>query len=270
MVGDVAAVDGWWPPRCVYGGTEGIVATGWARWITPLRGSPGRARGRCDVELTIDTAGDSIGVCVSREGVVVAERVTVVGYRHTAGIIPEVDAILQQADVQRSQLGLIVVCLGPGGYTGLRSGISAAKGLALGFGVPLVGVGRFEAEAWPHREWPGPVVTVHHAGGGEYAWQVFEGGEPLGPARIGLRDALVESLPAGALVVGEVDEALATWPGAPPMLTGGATAHRASVVATLGWRHFVAGEIEDFAALSPIYLREPAIGPQKKRGENDN
>jgi tRNA threonylcarbamoyladenosine biosynthesis protein TsaB len=220
------------------------------------------------VELAIDTAGEAIGVCVSDEGRPVAVRWTEAGHRHTAGLIPEVEAVLREAGIRREELRAVFVCVGPGGYTGLRSGISAAKGIAVGLDLPIVGVGRFEAEVWRYGAKGPTLVAVHHAGRDDYAWQVFEQGEPRGPAAIGTADDLIAAIPAGAAVIGEVDEALRGRLGDHKILATDDTGDRPSSIARIGWRRFQSGGHDDPAALAPLYLREPAIGPQKKRGEN--
>jgi tRNA threonylcarbamoyladenosine biosynthesis protein TsaB len=60
-------------------------------------------------------------------------------------LIHEMDVLLQQAEVTREQLRGIVVGIGPGSYTGLRIGCTAARSLAFALGVPCAGVSSFRA-----------------------------------------------------------------------------------------------------------------------------
>src|SRR5581483_5243447 len=76
----------------------------------------------------------------------------------------------------------------------------------------LLGVGRLEADAWVHRAYGGPVLPVHAAGRGDYAWALFEmNGEPreVTPATISPADLLIARAPERALICGEVTEILA-------------------------------------------------------------
>ena len=218
------------------------------------------------MELSIDTAGEAICLCLSREGVAFREAITALRGTHTAELLPAIEETLAHAGIARIEIDAIAVCLGPGGYTGLRVGLSVAKGLALGLDCRLVGVPRFEAEAWLHRCHPAPVIAVHRASRHEYAWQRFEGGVASEDARIGPAAMLVAEASPGTLITGEVDEALASLLTASAVLVGAGAIRRPSVIAELAWRKLHDGRSDDLAALSPIYLREPMIGPQKTTG----
>lgn len=66
---------------------------------------------------------------------------------HAEALFPMIEDALAELDASYSDLDRIAVCTGPGSFTGLRVGISAARGLALGCGIPAIGVTRFEAIA---------------------------------------------------------------------------------------------------------------------------
>lgn len=61
--------------------------------------------------------------------------------RHEETLLPMIERLLESAGRQRSDLRTVAVGLGPGGFTSLRVGIASAKGLAIGLGAELVGVG---------------------------------------------------------------------------------------------------------------------------------
>jgi tRNA A37 threonylcarbamoyladenosine modification protein TsaB len=58
-----------------------------------------------------------------------------------------IEDVLAECSASYDDLRKVAVCVGPGSFTGLRAGISAARGLALGRSIPAIGVTRFEAVA---------------------------------------------------------------------------------------------------------------------------
>ena len=67
---------------------------------------------------------------------------------HAEGLIPLIEEVLGRAAMDFSSLSLLGVAVGPGSFTGLRIGISTAKGLVYGSDTPMVGVGTLEAAAY--------------------------------------------------------------------------------------------------------------------------
>jgi tRNA threonylcarbamoyladenosine biosynthesis protein TsaB len=93
------------------------------------------------VLLAIDTATTRIVVATgTTAGEVLAAADWPAGYRHGETLLPSIERLLAEGDVERSSIAGIVVGTGPGAFTGLRVGIATAKGLAHGLGRPIVGV----------------------------------------------------------------------------------------------------------------------------------
>jgi tRNA threonylcarbamoyladenosine biosynthesis protein TsaB len=222
------------------------------------------------MELSLDTASDMASVALSREGGLLAELTWRCERQHSRQLMPSVETLLKRLSTTKDDLKAIFVCIGPGGYAGLRVGVSTAKGLAYGLEIPLVGVGRLEVEAYAHAAHPGTVWAVHRAGRGEVAWAAYEGPadgwrEVIAP-RLSRPDAVPSQAPEGALFCGEIEgelgEALAEK-GA-RVASPAASVRRAGYLAELGWRRLQEGREDDPKGLVPLYLREPAIGPQKR------
>src|SRR5450631_1185408 len=75
------------------------------------------------------------------------ERVEHAGQRHSELLLPMIDALLTECGVRLEQLEGIAFGAGPGSFTGLRIACGVAQGLALGSGVPVLGVSTLEAIA---------------------------------------------------------------------------------------------------------------------------
>lgn len=101
----------------------------------------------CDVILALDTATPvgSVALCAA-EGIVVS-RYFDVGLQHSQRLFSEVEAALEAADMDVGEVRAVAVAIGPGSFTGLRIGLSAAKGLCLAAGKDIVTVSTLEALA---------------------------------------------------------------------------------------------------------------------------
>ena len=217
------------------------------------------------MELSFDTASDWASVALSQEGRLKGE-VTWRCYReHSTQLMPMVETLLSRLRVDKSDLSAVFVCTGPGSYAALRVGVSTAKGLAFALDIPIVGVGRLEIESYQYAACGRPVCALHRAGRGEIAWAVYQGPKAewreVAPPRLSPSQEVMAQLPAGTLLCGEEDDALET------LLSGSDVApsrRRADYLAELGWRRLASGQADDVRALVPLYLREPAIGPQRQ------
>ncbi len=91
--------------------------------------------------LAIDTATTRVIVALGTgDGAVVDGAEWPAGYRHGETLMPAIDSLLGGSASAHTQLEAIVVGTGPGAFTGLRVGIATAKGLAVGLGLPLIGI----------------------------------------------------------------------------------------------------------------------------------
>jgi tRNA threonylcarbamoyladenosine biosynthesis protein TsaB len=99
------------------------------------------------IVLALDTALSAATAVVACDGDLVAARVEPMGRGHQEAIAGLVRAAMADAGVRFHDLDRIGVTIGPGSFTGLRVGIAFAKGLALAWSTPLVGIGALEALA---------------------------------------------------------------------------------------------------------------------------
>lgn len=90
--------------------------------------------------LNIETSGTRCSVCISHNEEVMAFREIDNGYTHAENLHLFIEEVLNLADVQSHQISAVAVSKGPGSYTGLRIGVSAAKGLAYSLNIPLIGI----------------------------------------------------------------------------------------------------------------------------------
>ena len=132
--------------------------------------------------LAIDTATEACSVALWLDGDV-HERFDVVPRGHAERVLPWAEALLQEADVVRSQLDAIAVSRGPGAFTGVRLAVSLAQGLGLALDRPVVPVSTLATLAMQAPQ--GDVVAASDARMGEVylGWfrRTADGVEPLQP-----------------------------------------------------------------------------------------
>lgn len=125
--------------------------------------------------LAIDTAFErcSAGLLDLRSGAIVGRAEPEIGKGHAERLMGVVEEVLASASVGYEDIARIAVTVGPGSFTGLRVGVSAARGLALALGVPAVGVTTLEALAAPHVGGGRPILSVLDAKRGEVYAALF-------------------------------------------------------------------------------------------------
>jgi tRNA threonylcarbamoyladenosine biosynthesis protein TsaB len=97
--------------------------------------------------LNIETSEHVCSVAISKDKKLVAIKEDSEGMSHSKLLARFVDDILKENDIKPNELDAIAVSKGPGSYTGLRIGVSFAKGMCYGLDIPLISVGTLEALA---------------------------------------------------------------------------------------------------------------------------
>ena len=118
---------------------------------------------------------------------------------YSARLIPEIAALLQKQQATMSDIEAIVVVSGPGSFTGIRVGLSTAKGLSDGAGIPLIAVSRLallaNASGLPH------VLAAVDAGRGDYYVGEYRNGNNLGETLMTAEQTLTAAQQPGAGVL---------------------------------------------------------------------
>jgi len=97
--------------------------------------------------LAFDTAGPALSIAITDGARVRSALHLPLQQGHAELLLPAIEGCLSAAGLALASLNAIAATVGPGSFTGLRTGLAAAQGLALGAEKPLVGIGRFEALA---------------------------------------------------------------------------------------------------------------------------
>jgi len=223
------------------------------------------------MELAIDTSTEIASIALSHRGEVEAELTWPSGQNHSVELVPNLLHLLQQAKKSLNQIDAIIVAKGPGSFNGLRVGVGTAKGLAFSLGIPLVGIGTLEAEAFQHALSGLPICPLQDAARGELATALYQlqAGEwrKLIEEHITTVDELWPKIASRTLFCGRIPphvaQVLQERLGERALILK-STLRRAGFLAELGWRRLEKGEIDHPATLQPLYLRRPAVTTKRE------
>ena len=221
--------------------------------------------------LAIDTSSRYGGVALAdANGVVVEARLWRATANHTAQLMPAVAVLLAAQNIRAAELTGVAVALGPGPFSALRVGVSAAKGLAMAAGFPIVGIDTLELEAGPHFATAAVVSAWLEAGRNEVAAAWFDNrGNRIAADTIAPPEELLRQDSAASATVAYCGEA--AFARAAAIGNAGATAApwtpaaRLWQLAAAGAPRIRRGETGDLATLQPYYLRMPTIGAPRQR-----
>ncbi len=113
--------------------------------------------------LAIETSTSICSIALQKDGVLIGEMSSDDKGAHSERLMGMVKELLANNDLKVDDLAAVAVSEGPGSYTGLRIGVSTAKGLAFGLGLPLIGVSTLKAMATAVKDKvssPGTIVAV--------------------------------------------------------------------------------------------------------------
>lgn len=222
--------------------------------------------------LAVNTSTPQFSIAlVEAEGPLRAEVILAPGSKKFGGLMPALHNLLEASDTPIGELKGLAVALGPGSFTGIRVGLSMAKGLCHGLGIPIIGVSSLEALACQIPLVQIPVCPVLTSRRGEIFSALFErSADGNLRATQQIRSLKFEDLRTfverqalfigndygaqGDLIREHLGEKAVL---APPVLWN----LRASSVGSLGLQRHRAGRFDDLETLAPIYLRPPDIRP---------
>jgi tRNA threonylcarbamoyladenosine biosynthesis protein TsaB len=215
--------------------------------------------------LAIDTALDACAVALldAEAGALRAQEVQAMARGHAEALMPMIERVMKAADVPFTALDRIAVTVGPGSFTGLRVGISAARGLGLAADKPVVGVSTLSAFAAPFlSDAGGPIISLIDARHDHVYLQVVGGdGAALVRPRVAmLADVFAHASLGAPRLVGNAARLVADrWPA--DMTQPVSVDQQAA--ADIGWVAWLGAAADPSASKPrPLYLRAVDAKPQ--------
>lgn len=211
--------------------------------------------------LAIDTSTARLGIAVYNGTEVLAESSWTSPNRHTVSLAPAVDQMLENLELEKKKLKAIGVALGPGSFTSLRVGLSFAKGISLGLGIPVIGVPTLDITANQQPTDDIPLCAFLQAGRGKLAASFYDVRRNHWVSREAIEiytaETLSEAISEPTIITGEFDadiRAVFRKNKNIRMSAPAASLRRAGYLAETAWKVYEKGEFPPVSSLSPIYL----------------
>jgi tRNA threonylcarbamoyladenosine biosynthesis protein TsaB len=216
--------------------------------------------------LAIDTATRWTGIALHDGAQLRAELGWHAINTQTVELAPTLSDLLRKVSVDPAEIRAVAVAIGPGSYTGLRVGLGFAKGIALAHNAQLIGINTLDIVAEAAGQMSSHLVAVCEAGRGRVcaatyfyysrkAWQLKQ------EADIYQWEALIAHVPAGSVFVGEISADARTLIRSAnrnlKLASPAQGTRRAAHLAELAIQRLHKGDVDDPAALVPVYLRDP-------------
>ena len=220
------------------------------------------------MELAIDTSTRFASIGLSNEGDSVVDLTWRSERNHSVELIPSIRQMLARSHIGVRDLNAIYIATGPGGFSALRVGMSAAKAMAVSLDIPLIAVGTLDIEAQPYLGLGSPVCALVGAGRRRlYLGDFREGAQPV--YRVIEHGELATAGQAGALFCGEgvsqVAELIHSAFGDNAKIANATLPTRhTGVLGALGYRMLQEGSFADAFTLEPLYLRSSQVSTANK------
>lgn len=220
--------------------------------------------------LSLETSTLSCSVALHRDGELIALREEAgKGYIHSEKLHLFIEEVFRQSSTQFTDLQAVAVGKGPGSYTGLRIGVSAAKGIAYALNLPLIAVNGLEnlVHSYPRQlDAQSLLVPMLDARRMEVYTAVYNAAfQPDGPVQALILDeaAFSEYAEKKLILLGDGREK-ALQLGRENWHDGGISYPNAKTLGAIATEKYARSEFEDLAYFEPFYLKDFKAGKPKK------
>ena len=216
--------------------------------------------------LNIETATKNCSVSLARNGeTILCKEIAEEGYSHAEKLHVFIEEIIKESQLNIKDLTAVAVSKGPGSYTGLRIGVSTAKGLCYALGIPLISVDTLAvlAAAVTHNDgWIVPMIDARRM---EVYSAVFD--QNYNKIKDDQAEILTENsyseVTDTIYIVGDCQEKCKT------VLTRANFVFLPEIIfpsaqemSTLSYAKFVQNDFEDVAYFEPFYLKDFMLNPK--------
>ena len=220
--------------------------------------------------LNIETSTKNCSVSIADSGKIIAIKELNNGnYSHAEVLHPFIENILAEGSISKDKIDAIAVSKGPGSYTGLRIGVSAAKGLSFALSIPLISVDTLTALSFAIAVDKGIIVPMLDARRMEVYSAIFDKQHQK------IREIKAEIIDENSFLA-DLEQGEVHFLGDGAHKCKEIITHRNAVfvddmfpssreMAMLSYHKFKKNDFEDVAYFEPFYLKDFIVIPEKKK-----
>ena len=215
--------------------------------------------------LNIETSSKNCSVSISENGKIIGlKEQSFDEYSHSKSLHVFIDEIFKQTKLSPQKLSAVAISEGPGSYTGLRIGVSAAKGICVALNLPLIAIDTMQILARKIECAEGYIISAMDARRDEIYYSVFKSNNCKIPIKVGKTDCMIiksnsfSNYLESSIVnfVGNCNEKINKFLNHDNIIFSDFMLPSANEMGIISFSSFKKGEFEDVSDFQPKYLKE--------------
>ena len=215
--------------------------------------------------LNIETSSKNCSVSISENGKIIGlKEQSFDEYSHSKSLHVFIDEIFKQTKLSPRKLSAVAISEGPGSYTGLRIGVSAAKGICFALNLPLIAIDTMQILARKIECAEGYIISAMDARRDEIYYSVFKSNNCKIPIKVGKTDFMIiksnsfSNYLESSIVnfVGNCNEKINKFLNHDNIIFSDFMLPSANEMGIISFSSFKKGEFEDVSDFQPKYLKE--------------
>ncbi len=215
--------------------------------------------------LNIETSSKNCSVSISENGKIIGlKEQSFDEYSHSKSLHVFIDEIFKQTKLSPQKLSAVAISEGPGSYTGLRIGVSAAKGICVALNLPLIAIDTMQILARKIECAEGYIISAMDARRDEIYYSVFKSNNCKIPIKVGKTDCMIiksnsfSNYFESSIVnfVGNCNEKINKFLNHDNIIFSDFMLPSANEMGIISFASFKKGEFEDVSDFQPKYLKE--------------
>ena len=215
--------------------------------------------------LNIETSSKNCSVSISENGKIIGlKEQSFDEYSHSKSLHVFIDEIFKQTKLSPQKLSAVAISEGPGSYTGLRIGVSAAKGICVALNLPLIAIDTMQILARKIECAEGYIISVMDARRDEIYYSLFKSNNCKIPIKVGKTDCMIITSDSFSNYfesstvnfVGNCNEKINKFLNHENIIFSDFMLPSANEMGIISFASFKKGEFEDVSDFQPKYLKE--------------